>query len=43
MTQKQKKELKEDIIKKGDIWIKDDNIKYERRVEQRYGKPQKKE
>jgi hypothetical protein len=33
--------------KKRDIWIKDDNIKYkninDKRVEQRYGKPQEKE
>jgi microcompartment protein CcmL/EutN len=53
-TQKQIKELREDLskhqsetkdtIKKRDIQIKDDEVKkYKRRVEQRYGKPQKKE
>jgi hypothetical protein len=31
-----------DTIKKRDLWIKDDNTKYEREVEQRYGKSQKK-
>jgi hypothetical protein len=30
------------IIEKKDTWIKEDNTKYKRRVEQRCGKPQKK-
>jgi hypothetical protein len=28
--------------KKGDIWLKDNNTKHKRGVEQKYGKPQKK-
>jgi Skp family chaperone for outer membrane proteins len=30
-----------DTIKKRDLWIKEDNPKYKRGVEQRYGKPQR--
>jgi hypothetical protein len=30
-------------FKKRDTWIKEDNTNYKRRVEQRYGKPWKKE
>jgi hypothetical protein len=36
-------ETKDTIKKKREIRIKDDNTKYKRGIEQRYGKPQKKE
>jgi hypothetical protein len=40
---KQKQKWNKGHYKKRNIWIKEDNTKYKRGLEQRYGKPEKKE
>jgi hypothetical protein len=41
-TKNQTPKWNKEHYKKGDIWIKEDNTKHKRGVEQRYGKPKKK-